>query len=480
MPATSTQLEHVLLGDHLGQRPVRRLLGGDRAGADQLEVPVEADRAGRGSSRHQLVEPGQQRSVVERALELDVDGRLEPRHHRERRLRRGRNRVDPALDVGSQELAVEGDHLAVEPVQRAQPEVAVRGQLGEAEVAVVGAVEQRPDRRGLEEHVVLALLVQFGPPHRLHVQRLDPALVQHYGDSLPGVSGGFKRSGTFGIVGVFVVAALVAVIALTMGQGDPNPKLALGLIFGVVALFCLGLFALQRADLNRASGTDAAQSSRGAAEGGHEVENPTALEEPELWAAMAIRPIDAAAVRARDEIWGIARGSQNLGIVVTILIFLTVPAIYLTESFVPLLIGGPLIVLAALYGAFRAIGPGGAIPGSYELTDRAMAPLGLQVTDQPEGGFEMRWMQPGFDYRLRGWTVLSGQRHGRPVVVRIGGHEDAGTTEVVVGETSAEFEATSKRVTVSSGPEGIIVTRRKGGGRDWLCDLWLAERLASA
>ena len=293
------------------------------------------------------------------------------------------------------------------------------------------------------------------------------------------MSGGFKRSGAFGVVGVFVVAALVAVIALTMGQGDPNPKLAYGLIFGVIALFCVGLFALQRADLDRASGSDAAQSSRGAAEAGREVENPTALSEPELWAALATAPIDADALRARDEMWGIARGSQNLGIVVTILIFFTVPAIYLTESLLPLLIGGPLIVIAALYGVFRTIGPGGTIPGSYLLTDRAMEPLGLQVIDKPEGGFEMRFGSPGFDYRLRGWTVLSGRRHGRPVVVRIGGHEDAGTTEVIVGEPSAEFEAKSKRLTVTSGPEGIMITRRKSDGRDWLCDLWLAERLAA-
>lgn len=293
------------------------------------------------------------------------------------------------------------------------------------------------------------------------------------------MSGGFKRSGTFGVLGVVVVAALVAVIGLTMGQGDANPKLALGLIFGVLALFCLGLFALQRADLGRASGADAQRSSRAAAEGGREVEDPTTLAEPELWAALAIAPVDADAVRAREEMWGVARSSQNLGIVVTILIFLTVPAIYLTESLIPLLIGGPLIVIAALYGTFRAVGPGGALQQSYELTDRAMAPLGLQVTDRPEGGFEQRWMQPGFDYRLRGWTVLSGQRHGRRVVVRIGGHEDAGTTEVLVGEPSAEFEASSKRLTVRSGPEGIFVSRRKGDGRDWLCDLWLAERLAA-
>jgi hypothetical protein len=293
------------------------------------------------------------------------------------------------------------------------------------------------------------------------------------------VSGGFKRSGAFGIGGVFVVAALVAVIALTMGQGDPNPKLALGLIFGVIALFLVVLFALQRADLQRAAGAESATVNRAAAAAGHPVEDPTRLAEPELWAALAIAPIDADAVRARDEIWEIGRRSQKLAILVTILILITVPAMYLLESLLPLLIGGPLIVLAALYGTFRAIGPGGAIDEGYVLTDRAMAPLGLAVTDRPEGGFEMRIGSPGFDYRLRGWTVLSGQRHGRRVVVRIGGHEDAGTSEVYVAEPSAEYVGASKRIEVRSGPEGILLTRTKGDPRDWLCDLWLAERLAA-
>jgi hypothetical protein len=167
--------------------------------------------------------------------------------------------------------------------------------------------------------------------------------------------------------------------------------------------------------------------------------------------------------------------------IVTLLIFLTVPTIYLTESFVPLLIGGPLIAVAALYGAFRAIGPGGEISQSYERTDRTMRPLGLRVSERPRGGFEMRMpATPGFDYRLRGWTVLSGERHGRQVAVRLGGHEDAGTSEVYVGEPCADFAVTGKRLSVEAGPEGIVVTRKKGGQRDWLCDLWLAERLAVA
>jgi hypothetical protein len=323
------------------------------------------------------------------------------------------------------------------------------------------------------------------------------------------VSGGFKRSGVFAIAGVFVVAALVIVIATTTGQGEANPKLTLGLIFGVIALFCTVLFALQRSDLERAAARDAASAGRTAAAGGRQVENPTTMAEADLWAALAVAPIDADAIRARDEVWDVSRHSQRLGMAVTLLIFLTVPTIYLTESFVPLLIGGPLIAIAALYGAFRAIGPGGEIGQSYDRTDRALKPLGLRVSERPQGGFEMRMpTTPGFDYRLRGWTVLSGERNGRQVAVRLGGHEDAGTGEVHVGGAVPEFSARSrdgrvraadgapdaiataleavpnstrwKRLEISGGPEGIVVVRRKGEQRDWLCDLWLAERLASA
>ena len=161
----------MLVGDDLGQRPVGRGLARHRARADQLEAAVEADRAGGGAGRDQLVEPRQQLLVGEPALDPLVDRRLEAGDHGERRPLPGPDRVHVPVDVGPVEAAVEGDHLAVEPVQRAEPEVAVLGQLGEAEVAVVGAVEQGADRRGLEEDVRLALGVQVLPPQRLDVQR---------------------------------------------------------------------------------------------------------------------------------------------------------------------------------------------------------------------------------------------------------------------------------------------------------------------
>ncbi|MDQ2631510.1 MAG: hypothetical protein M3Y75_11165 [Actinomycetota bacterium] len=293
-------------------------------------------------------------------------------------------------------------------------------------------------------------------------------------------SGESKRSSRFGLIGVLVVMALVAAIGLTMGSGEANPKLALGLIFGVVGVFVVVLLWLQRADLERVAGGDAAARSRAAAEGGRPAEDPTALSEPELWASLAIAPIDADAVKAQGETWDAGRRSIKLGAFVFVLIFLTVPPMYLLESFVPLFIGVPLIVIAALYGAFRAIGPGGDLDQGYAQTDRAMKPLGLQVTARPQGGFEPRGpMTPGFDYRLRGPTELSGERHGHRVTVRFGGHEDAGHSEVAIAVPCQEFEARSKRVDVRSGPEGIVISRRKAKPGDWLCDLWLAERLAS-
>lgn len=272
-------------------------------------------------------------------------------------------------------------------------------------------------------------------------------------------SGGFKRSSRFGLIGIVVVALLAVVIGLTMGEGEANPKLALGLIFGVIAVFVVILLALQRSDLERAAASDT-------------------VDQPDLWAELAIHPIDADARKAQSEMWDVGRRSIKLGAVVFALIFLTVPAIYLLESFVPLLIGGPLIVIAAIYGSVRAIGPGGELDQGYERLDRAMKPLGLQVTARPKGGFEPRSpTMPGFDYRLRGTTELSGARHGRRVAVRFGGDEDAGRSEVEIAVPCNAFEAKSKRVEVRSGPDGLVISRRKAAPDDWLRDLWAAERL---
>ena len=323
------------------------------------------------------------------------------------------------------------------------------------------------------------------------------------------MSGGFKRSSRFGLIGVFVVAAIVVVIATTTGQGEANPKTTLALIFGVLAVFFVVLFALQRADLDRVSGADAHGSARAAAEGGREVGNPMTMAEPDLWAAMAVAPIDADALEARSEMWESGRRSLRLGMVVTALIFVAVPATYLLESFLPLLIGAPLIAIVALWGGIRALAPGGEMDRGYDNVGRAMAPLGLEVTERPKVDIETREATTGrVGPKLSGALVLSGERHGRRVSIRLGGEERTGASEVSVAAPAAEFSAKSrdgrvrpgdgapeavvaalkgvpnstrwKKVTVAGGPEGIEVVRKGGEQSDWLCDLWLAERLARA
>jgi hypothetical protein len=309
----------------------------------------------------------------------------------------------------------------------------------------------------------------------------------------------FRRSGRFGLIGVFVVAAIVVAIALSADSTDPNPKLQLGLIFGVVAAFVAILLLLQRGDLERAAAGDA----RGATRGDRVVEDPTKLDDAERWSAQAGGPIDTEAIRARSDLWSAGRRSIGLAAVICVLIFLTVPAIYLTGSFVPLVIGGPLIAIAAVYGAIRAIGPGGEVDRGYESLDLAIRPLGLTVEQRPRVRMVPRYpTMPGYSAKLIGPTVLSGQRHGRRVEVR----QEQGLSEVTVHVQLPEFDAEAKGgrlvetdsssvvaaalsslpaserwkgIRMRGGPDGVVVERRGDPGA-WLCDLWLAERLADS
>jgi hypothetical protein len=307
----------------------------------------------------------------------------------------------------------------------------------------------------------------------------------------------FRRSRLFGLVGVFVVAGIAIVIALSADSSDPNPKLQEGLIFGVIAVFVVLLLIFQRGDMNRAASGDARDFSKGP----QDVDDPTKLADGELWAALAVHPIDDDAVKARREVWDSGRRGLKLGAVICALIFLTVPPIYLFDTFIPLFIGVPLIVIAALYGSFRAIGPGGEIDSAFDRMDRAMKPLGLSLTERPTVRMVTRApTMAGYSARLFGPTAMAGERHGHKVDVR----QEAGLSEVTVHAKAPAFEAKAKDgrfhaadsasnaaavisslpaserwngVKLHGGPTGIVVDR-KGDPSAWLCDLWLAERLA--
>jgi hypothetical protein len=308
-------------------------------------------------------------------------------------------------------------------------------------------------------------------------------------------------SARFGLIGVFVVMAACAAIGLTLGSNQANPKLALGLIFGVIAIYLVILFTLQSRDVEAATGADRGTAGRGPGP----VENPTTMSESELWSAMAVKPIGPEAAKARSETFAMARSSIRLGMLICVLIFAGVVPLYLFDTFIPFLICAPLIGLIALFKSFSLLRGGGDVDQAYERAGTAVEPLGLKMTARPDVGIEPRPTPPySFKTRISGPLVMEGNRHGRPVSVV----NDGGASEVTVGSRSPEFETKARDgrirlgkdgpaavrdalervpsstrwsgVTVSGDADGIVVKRKRDGGGDFLCDLWLAELIAGA
>jgi hypothetical protein len=306
-------------------------------------------------------------------------------------------------------------------------------------------------------------------------------------------------------VGVLVVMALVVVVASNADERDPNPKGTHALIFGIVGVFLVLLFFFQSRDLSAAErGETKAALPQGS------IKNPATMEEPALWASMAVKPIDKDALRARKDVWGAARSSIRLGMLICVLIFLAVPPIYLLDTFVPLLIGAPLIALIALWKGLPMIGGGGDVAKGYEAANRAMAPLGLELTERLQITIEPKSVAP---FRLgpgvHGATEFAGERHGRHVTVRMPADESVRSlcrVRVEIAAPEFEFRARDGRLKAQdgapaaiaealksvpnsprwngvrgkAGADGIEVEHKGVGHGDWLLDLWLAERLAAA
>ena len=311
-----------------------------------------------------------------------------------------------------------------------------------------------------------------------------------------------STSARFGLIGVIVVMVACAAIGLTLGSNQESPKLALGLIFGLIALYLVILFTLQSREAAAAAGT----GSKAVARGPGEIDNPTTMDPSDLWAAMAVKPIGPEAARAHSETFEITRGSIRLGMVISVLIFAGVVPIYLLDTFIPFLVCAPLIGIIALVKSVRLLGSeGGSVDEAYERAGTAIEPLGLKMTARPEVGIEPRPTPPySFKTRISGPLVMEGSRHGRRVSVI----NDGGASEVTVGGRAPAFEAKARDgririgkdgppairdsleqvpsstrwggVSVSGSAEGIVVTRKRDGGGDFLCDLWLAELLAGA
>src|SRR4051794_38926400 len=316
------------------------------------------------------------------------------------------------------------------------------------------------------------------------------------------MSGGFRRSSTFGIVGVIVVMVACAAVALQYGSGTAHPTGALIAIVAIVFGFIAILMVLQRRDLNKVSGA----AEREALVDVGQVSDPTTVPPGSLIAAMAVRPVDERALSGTTAAWGVARGSMNSAAVIVALIFLAMAPWIIFQWKWSLIVMLPIIGVYLLYPVARILIPSGTVGKAFQASADMLSPLGLDMTQQPHVGLEPRLGQAGYSGKLVGTYALEGERHGRRVSMR---REGDGPTVIAVGGGYPEFSVKSdgdrlraargappevgralgslsrskrwKCMELEAGGAGITVERcRDSSGFDWHCDLWLAERPADA
>jgi hypothetical protein len=274
----------------------------------------------------------------------------------------------------------------------------------------------------------------------------------------------------------------------------------------VIAVGILVLVLAQHAWMKRArrqAALDAMDSAREAAATDDGVDAGR-LEPGVLFALMAVEPMDEAElVAGSDRGWAIAEGSQRSAMWMTLLIVvLMVPALALQEVNLIVLGAIPIVGYAVVLAA-RVVRPGGTLDQAYAASAEQLAPLGLCGEERPDLVVVPRLAGEGMQPKLIGPTVLRGQRHGRAVEITLSG--SSSETQVAAPSAAVKLEGHRQRVRadgevppavqalidglgasprwtgmkLEAGPEGIVVGRRSSGQREWLYDLWLAERLAS-
>lgn len=315
----------------------------------------------------------------------------------------------------------------------------------------------------------------------------------------------FKRSSRFGIIGVGVVMVASAAIALIFGSNSANPTGALIAIFAIVFGFVGVLLYLQRRDVDKAE----AKSKLEAIEPAEPVDDPTKADQMSLLADLATGPIDREAIAAASgRTWAIARGSIGSGAVLMVLIAGAVLPWQLSagKEAWSMVVFVPAIIIYAVYLAARVIMPGGTLDQAYDGAAPTLGALGLTEAERPQVKIRRQPLGPQpLKHELEGTIAYTGERHGRPVSIRIDG---SGVTTTLGGSVqgfdvkakSERLRATSsspaavaavleplrassywKSVIVRGGNHGVTVERTgSGAGEHWLRDLWLAEHLAEA
>jgi hypothetical protein len=217
------------------------------------------------------------------------------------------------------------------------------------------------------------------------------------------------------ILGVTVVLAFGAGFAAQSATGDTSGK---PMILAVLPILGLGLIAMVSGKSGWVGRTRAATPQR------------TPLDE--LRHELAIRP---AADAGSDDGWNLAAGVFRDGRnMVVLIVVLMIPALMLQNVELILLAAVP-IVLYALFLAFRTVMRGGTYDQAFDLLDKWVAPLGLEVVDRPKIVVRPRFDGTGtLRHQEIGPTVLEGTRHGRKVRVEWDGRR----TVTTVGGTSIE------------------------------------------
>jgi hypothetical protein len=161
-----------------------------------------------------------------------------------------------------------------------------------------------------------------------------------------------------------------------------------------------------------------------------------------------------------------------------------------------------MIVGYALYMLSKVMGAGGTLAPVYELSEPTMTPLGLTMTEAPRVQTTPRVPGSGVQKQITGAAAYEGERHGRNVRLRLasktttqlagsypgftirnrsGKLQPAANAPAAVKSVVAPLAASPlwAGVNVHGGDGGIVVERKDNRG-SWMCDLWLAERLADA
>jgi hypothetical protein len=226
------------------------------------------------------------------------------------------------------------------------------------------------------------------------------------------------------IIGMMVIVTVM----VSLGLAQPSNQNLVFVALILVGIYLAGIFYFQFRTVDRIEagpagasvGEDAARGEAAAA-GDHP---------PGDWQAMmralAVKPMDAASQRAATgATTGIVRSQLKYGMLLCAAILIGVALFYggVDAAIRPFGEGGPgfpvalaPVFLLIAYGVLRIPFTLAAAQGAG---DAYLEPLGLRITEMPRVGVRPRLAGGGMQTDTSGPTVMSGERHGRKVEVRL-------------------------------------------------------------